>query len=380
MADQIYKVLDPSGTLREISGPAGATDEQVIAQAQKLFGPKNDVASDISNDAISQGARDNANILKDIRRVSPSMLGGKPLGKTLEEAAYNAGGKVTDVTGSPILGTAANMAVSALPVYAGGEISKIAIPAQRWMAEKLMQSALKPTSKDLATGKAQRAITTMLDKGINVSEGGVNKLRGMGEKINEDVSNAIAGSSAQIGKHSVESRLADVENTFKNQVIPQSDLSAIENVSSQFLSHPELQGKATMPVQLAQKLKQGTYQQLRDKYGQMGNAETEAQKALARGLKEEIENAVPAVKQMNLDASDIWNAMNVAERRALMAGNANPIGIGVLGGPKAAAAFGFSNNSWAKSLAARLLNSTKDAIPNATRLGIASSNLNEGDR
>ena len=37
MADQIYKVRDPQGTIREIKGPAGASDDDVIAQAQKLF-------------------------------------------------------------------------------------------------------------------------------------------------------------------------------------------------------------------------------------------------------------------------------------------------------------------------------------------------------
>lgn len=37
MATQIYKVADPSGQIREIEGPAGASDAEVIAQAQKLF-------------------------------------------------------------------------------------------------------------------------------------------------------------------------------------------------------------------------------------------------------------------------------------------------------------------------------------------------------
>ena len=37
MATQIYKVRDPSGAIREIEGPAGATDEQVIAKAKELF-------------------------------------------------------------------------------------------------------------------------------------------------------------------------------------------------------------------------------------------------------------------------------------------------------------------------------------------------------
>jgi hypothetical protein len=37
MADQIYKVRDPQGNIREIKGPAGAADDEIIAQAQKLF-------------------------------------------------------------------------------------------------------------------------------------------------------------------------------------------------------------------------------------------------------------------------------------------------------------------------------------------------------
>lgn len=37
MAEQTYKVRDPSGAIREIKGPAGASDEEVIAQAKKLL-------------------------------------------------------------------------------------------------------------------------------------------------------------------------------------------------------------------------------------------------------------------------------------------------------------------------------------------------------
>jgi hypothetical protein len=40
VVDQIYKVRDPSGNIREIKGPAGATDEQVIEQAKVLFAPR----------------------------------------------------------------------------------------------------------------------------------------------------------------------------------------------------------------------------------------------------------------------------------------------------------------------------------------------------
>jgi len=42
METQIYKVRDPSGALREIRGPVGATDEQVIAKAKELLGGQTD--------------------------------------------------------------------------------------------------------------------------------------------------------------------------------------------------------------------------------------------------------------------------------------------------------------------------------------------------
>lgn len=38
METQIYKVRDPSGSMREIKGPVGASDEQVIAKAKELLG------------------------------------------------------------------------------------------------------------------------------------------------------------------------------------------------------------------------------------------------------------------------------------------------------------------------------------------------------
>ena len=56
----VYKVRDPQGKMREIRGPAGASDADVIAQAQKLFaapsGPS--AAEQVAGDAITRGAKD----------------------------------------------------------------------------------------------------------------------------------------------------------------------------------------------------------------------------------------------------------------------------------------------------------------------------------
>jgi hypothetical protein len=44
METQVYKVRDPSGRMREIRGPAGASDDEIIAQAKKLFSPAPDAS------------------------------------------------------------------------------------------------------------------------------------------------------------------------------------------------------------------------------------------------------------------------------------------------------------------------------------------------
>lgn len=55
----VYKVRDPEGNIREISGPDGASDADIVAQAKRLFTKaKSDVKAQIDNDAISKGAKD----------------------------------------------------------------------------------------------------------------------------------------------------------------------------------------------------------------------------------------------------------------------------------------------------------------------------------
>lgn len=58
MADQIYKVRDPTGAIREIKGPEGASDDEVIAQAQKLLAVTNTpVSKEVSTvDRLRAGA------------------------------------------------------------------------------------------------------------------------------------------------------------------------------------------------------------------------------------------------------------------------------------------------------------------------------------
>lgn len=239
----------------------------------------------------------------------------------------------------------------------GGAVS----PLVDWASKWLMQSAIKPTIAQLKSGDAKVAIDTMLEQGVSPTKGGVEKLRGLIGDKNQQIKDAIQGSSATINKSTAALPLSETLRDFSKQVNPTSDINAILGVGRDFLNHPVHQG-ARIPVQAAQELKQGTYKILAKKYGQVGTAETEAQKALARGLKDEIGAAVPAVKALNAEEAKLIRTLDVAERRALAELNKNPMGLSLLASsPATWAAFMADRSAAFKALAARMLYSSNQA-------------------
>lgn len=282
---------------------------------------------------------------------------------------YDAGGKVTDVTGSPELGFATNVAVQAVPALAGGKAAeKLFSPAMVGGAQRLMQSALKPTLADLKTGKAASAIQTMLDEGVNVTPGGVMKLKNKIAALNDEIGQLIANSPATISKSKAASELQGTLDRFGKQVNPNADTKVILNAWDEFMNHPLLSRSNDIPVQLAQEMKQTTGRLLSKKnaYGQMGTADVESQKALTRGLKEGIADAVPEVAGLNAAESKMLNALNINERRVLISANKNPLGLSMLSlNPAAWAAFMADKSEMFKSLAARMLYSGAERIPQA---------------
>ena len=232
-------------------------------------------------------------------------------------------------------------------------------------AESLMQSALKPTIAQLRSGQAKTAIDTLLKYGINPTAKGVEELKNRVGNINEDIANTLEQSHGTVSKQNVLARIGDVYDKFKQQVAPTADVNAIQGVTQDFLgSNVGVGPRDTIPVQLAQKLKQGTYKVLAGKYGEAGSAATEAQKALARGLKEEIAVEVPEVAQLNKEESKLIDTLNVTERRALMDLNKNPAGLSLLTtNPTKFAAFMADKSALFKSLLARTLNRVGTLAP-----------------
>lgn len=296
--------------------------------------------------------------------------------RMLQHAAYTAGANVTDlaagsrdITGAPMrpegaaaLGAATNAAIQAIPMLGGAKAGEMLEPLSKRFARWSMQSALKPSKAELVSGKGQKAVDTLLKTGTNVTEGGAEKLRGRIDDINKEITSIITGSTKEVDKATVAKALRDVESRAFLQANPEGDLAAVQKALDEFMNHPLLMNK--IPVELAQKVKIGTYRSIGEKaFGELKGATTESQKALARGLKEEIAKLHPEVAKLNAEESELLNAEEMVRTRALMDQNKNIGGLSWLAThPGEWAAMILDRSPLAKSLLARAANTMgKDA-------------------
>jgi|SRR5581483_6133063 len=228
-----------------------------------------------------------------------------------------------------IVGHAAAGAVPYIAGSAAGAAKEILGPEvealARTKAGEMYQSALKPSTR-LSPAKVQNAVQTGLSAEIPVSEAGVEKLTGLIEDLNDKIKAQIPQNSPQtVNKFKVASRLSDTAKKFETQVNPEADMNAIAESGNEFLRNQP----NGIPAYDAQKLKQGTYQQLGSKaYGEMKTATIEAQKALARGIKEELVAQFPELKALNAQESKFLNLEPLLEHAVQRISNHQLIGIG----------------------------------------------------
>lgn len=313
---------------------------------------------------------------------------GKTAGWMIRNGANPAGGAL-DESGNPITpivekyladkdagGNALaleNLGGMGLGMYEGGRVggavvskaippvADMATGAAGRLAPKLYESALKPST---TLGAAERAnITqTALQNEIPVSQQGLRNLGDLIGDLNQKIKDVVAADpNRPIDPNAVATRVDQLAPRMASQVNAAQDLSNIEAVKQQFLREQgarpgqpavaprptgvlDAQGNPVMtpgtpatPPQPAppmgaadaQAMKQGTYRSLGDKsYGELQGATVEAQKALARGLKEEIANQFPELDSLNRAESKLLDLQPVLERAVNRISNHQLIGIG----------------------------------------------------
>lgn len=258
------------------------------------------------------------------------------------------------------------------------------------------ESALKPSTA-LSPEDRAAVVQTGLKNEIPISKGGLGKLSDRIDALNNAISDEIAKDPTRpIDPNAVSTRAADASARFAKQVNARPDLDAIEASKQQFLDEQgqkpgvpaqptgilDAQGNPIMrPAQPptpappmnaadAQAMKQGTYQVLKGKFGEQGSASVEAQKALARGLKEEIATRFPEIGSLNADESRLLDLQPVLERAVNRISNHQAIGIGT---PVAGAAAKALTGSGSAGVVATVLKSVLDNPSVKSRLAIAIS-------
>ena len=256
------------------------------------------------------------------------------------------------------------------PITGALKVGEYGVPkilqGTRNTAEYLMQSALKPTSSQIKSGQAATAVNTMLDLNLNATKGGLEKLKTRIDNVNNKIKTVIGSRNVNINKQNVINELdREYAARYADQFNPSDAKRAFQNAKDEFLSSfPD-----EISVQQAQKIKQGTYRDLGQKAftGQKTTEGVAADKAGARGLKNEIERVLPDqnIKGLNAEEGKLLDTLDVVERRVIQQMNNNPGGLAWLANnTESFIAFMADKSAAFKSIVARMLNNTQNVIKN----------------
>ncbi len=303
--------------------------------------------------------------------VSNATKGAGLLARMAAEGLASAGVSAVQSGGDAGATAAGGLAGAAGPAIgaAVGAAGRSGIP------EKLYQSALKPAKKAVLSGAADKAIQAGLENEIPVSAKGAERLHGLVDDLNTAIKDKIdagARGGVTIDPNAVAQRADQIRGRFSSQVNPAADLNAIDASKAEFLAGP---GAGPIPADLAQQIKQGTYQQIRKSYGQLSSAQVEAQKALARGIKEELVSAFPEIAGMNAQESKLLGLDSLLENAVARIGNQQMFGIGT---PLAAAGVHAATGSAPVAATAGILRSIIDNPDVKSRIAIALTRAGSG--
>lgn len=277
-------------------------------------------------------------------------------------AAYEtaAGMREPEKLGEALINTAYDIPTGALMEatgMVGGKIIGAGLGQVGKLAPKLYESALRSIPRAISPLKRQQAVATALENKIAPTQKGFMKLRDMIDEINDKISGIIDDAVKKGGKNStietskILSRLDKVKaKVTKENAAPKELIDFINSEKDKILAQ---RGK-TIGVAEAQALKKGLYRKLSDKaYAQDTKLTTakDIDKAVARGIKEELADKFPQLDKLNKNDSALINLNKVIEKtaeakqRALMSlGDIGASGVGgVAGGGKGAVIAGVVN-------------------------------------
>lgn len=187
------------------------------------------------------------------------------------------------------------------------------------MPQKLGKKKLTPLDRE-------RIAQTGLDNGIIPNAKGYVKLLDKIDDANKKISESIKSARGKtVSTDKIVSTLDDLKDFYKNTINPKPFIDELEDIAQ---GMRKAWGNK-IPIEQAQKIKQNTYVLLRKHYGELKSMSIEAQKALARGIKDQIVSVHPEIASLNKADSALLELEGVIEKAASRISNRDLVGIGV---------------------------------------------------
>lgn len=353
--DQVSRRAQRESRLPEGNALTGLTDAIVTMGTGMVAKPVSDVVGlgamlgDIGGQALGLKPGDVADPRKVQQRVQgaltidPSTQAGVTattsnwnpvvaVGNALHWAGEKAGNLVRE-PGEPatdprnMVANAIQEAVIQSPVIAGALLPKVAPRvggALEGAGREKMYEAINPNQAARESGRGADAASFMVEEGYNATHGGRAKMKGRVQELQADISQITNTSTNSISRQNAIRHIYDVFDKYDNALDAHGAWHDVATVMNQFLAHPNWAGRASMPVSAAQEMKALIYKDNANAYRpgtpQKSSPTVDAEKALARGLKEEIARAEPQVSLLNAEESQLLNALQVTKRMSTTEG------------------------------------------------------------
>lgn len=337
--DTASEVWDSVNPVAAISGMASAASSPIATA--KAYGAQNEAIARKAERAFKAG-----NYAEGLAHSIKYVMNGIPgLGQAAEESTDElAKGNYGTGTGKAI-GAALSIALPEKLAAAGVKLPAAAKKVIGRVAEDTYQSALKPPpgSPKVSPADIKQTVRTGLKEQVPVGQvfgmgdNGLDKLGGLLDETNNNIAQGLSArteAGVKIDPKAIADRIDPLAEKLSKQANPEADVATVGNAKAEFLRKYQKPGEEAprlISPNDAQETKVATYQQLRSKYGQMGSAQVEAEKALARGAKEEIVKAFPEIADLNLRDSRLMNLETALERAVKRIGNRDTVPIGGTG-------------------------------------------------
>ena len=205
------------------------------------------------------------------------------------------------------------------------------LPAVRKAANRMYQSAAK-FSTTLNEAQRIKVAQTAMDLEMRLGLSGWNKLFDELTEVNNRIAQMIDAAQVTGPKMPIEElykHIGELKKKYKGSTLLAADAwdEIDATVARVKLS---MKGRKALTPKRAQTLKQGTYKDLKRFYEKQGNhpAGIETQKAIARSIKEYLEEVIPEIKQLNAYDGDLLELQKAIDRPISRIRNRDLWGLG----------------------------------------------------